>query len=134
MAATCSASWERTGHLAGDNRIITVSLVEIPATEQQDGLRALSLEAEELLHHRGHRILFLRLRHLRHLNAITAALPSRKTAFTPDYTKIINNLETPRQKAFPKPMWGQKENSPVRKLNGVMNPARKTKRLAVTSL
>ena len=50
--------------LAGYHGVLAVCLIEVPATEQQHGIGALGLEAEKLLHHRGHRILFLRLRHL----------------------------------------------------------------------
>ena len=53
-----------TEDLASYRSVLAVSLVEVPATEQQYGIWALGLEAEELLHHRGHRIFFLRLRHL----------------------------------------------------------------------
>ena len=53
--------------LAGYYCVLAVSLIEVPATEQQQGIWALGLEAEKLLHHRGHRIFFLRLRHLREM-------------------------------------------------------------------
>ena len=49
--------------LAGRDGVVAVGFIEVPAAEEQHGLGALGLEGEVLLHHRGHRIFFLTLRH-----------------------------------------------------------------------
>ena len=67
--------------LAGYYCVLAVSLIEVPATEKQHRFRALRLEAEELLHHRSHRILFLRFRHLCIIDASVTAFLHEKQPF-----------------------------------------------------
>ncbi len=45
-------------NVGSDDGIVVVGLVEVAATEQQDGIRVFRLEVVELLHHRGHFFLF----------------------------------------------------------------------------